>query len=149
MNRFTESKQNQNESKIKYDYNDSSEDEDEYDEEEYDDEEVNGLHCKNIDPALAKLMGIIIESQKSDEEIDWKPPSKCGLDNSKEIISSSYFQNKDMLDHIDFFKVIKEDIIGYRTLTSRQLDYIKNLNNDEKFELIEIYNKVLDCNKFK
>ena len=60
-----------------YSSNDSSESESEQ-EEEYGD-----IQCKNLDPALAKLMGILIEEQK---EIDWKPPLKSGLDNSKEIV---------------------------------------------------------------
>jgi hypothetical protein len=109
-------------------------------ESDYDEEE---LQCKNIDPLLAKLMGIIIEEQNNNK-IEWKPPSKSGLDNSEQIISSIYFKNKNSIEDIDFFKVIKNDILNYKTLTTKQLDYIKNLNNDEKFELIEIYNKLMD-----
>ena len=99
------------------------------------------FQCKNIDPALAKLMGIIIKEQS--ETTDWKPPSKSGLDNSEEIVPSMYFQNKNVVNDIDFFKIIKHNIINYKTLTDRQLEYIKNLNNAEKYELIEIYNKLI------
>lgn len=117
-----------------YDYD--TDDETSYN--ESDDEQE--LQCKNIDPALAKLMGIIIEKQ---ELSDWKPPAKSGLDNSNEILSSTYFKNQNIVNDIDFFTVIKDDILNYKTLTTRQLDYIKNLNNQEQFEIIQIYNQLL------
>jgi hypothetical protein len=104
-------------------------------------QETGNLTCKNLDPALAKLMGIIIEEQT---EIDWKPPLKSGLDNSKEIFSSIYLQNKHSISEIDYFKIIKEDILNYKTLTKEQLEYIKTLTNEEKFELIQVYNKIVD-----
>lgn len=120
-----------------YSFNDSSESENESDQEE----EYGDIQCKNLDPALAKLMGIIIEEQK---EIDWKPPSKSGLDNSKEIISSIYLKHPFLSNEIDFFTVIKNDILSYKTLTKDQIEYIKHLNNEDKFELIQIYNKLID-----
>jgi hypothetical protein len=114
-----------------FDYDESSESEYEEDDEE--------IKCKNLDPVLAKLMGLIIEEQK---EIIWKPPMKPGLDNSEKIISSNYCKNSNL--NIDFFKVIKDDIINYKKLTDRQLEYIKNLNNEEKFELIQLYDKMIE-----
>jgi hypothetical protein len=115
--------------------NDSSESESEQ-EEEYGD-----IQCKNLDPALAKLMGILIEEQK---EIDWKPPLKSGLDNSKEIVSSMYLKHNFLSNEIDYFTVIKDDILSYKTLTKQQIEYIKHLNNEDKFEVIQIYNKLID-----
>jgi len=97
------------------------------------------LMCRNIDPALARLMGIIIEEQK--QEITWKPPEKPGLDNSDGI--SYCLKNYMGMAEIDFFKKIKHDIRNYQKLSDRQLDYIKDLNNHDKFELIEIYNEIL------
>lgn len=119
---------------------DDDDDYDESSESDYEDEQESKeeLQCKNLDPALAKLMGIMIEEQKV---TDWKPPLKPGLDNSKEIFSSGYLKTK---DDIDEFKIIKDQIIHFRKLTDKQLDYIKNLNNEQKFELIQIYNKVMD-----
>jgi hypothetical protein len=114
-----------------FDYDESSESEYEEDDQE--------IKCKNLDPVLAKLMGIIIEEEK---EIVWTPPSKPGLDNSKEIISSNYCKNSNY--DVDFFKVIKDDILNYKKLTDRQLEYIKNLNNEEKFELIQLYDKMIE-----
>jgi len=118
-----------------YSSNDSSESESEQ-EEEYGD-----IQCKNLDPALAKLMGILIEEQK---EIDWKPPLKSGLDNSKEIVSSMYLKHNFLSNEIDYFTVIKDDILSYKTLTKQQIEYIKHLNNEDKFEVIQIYNKLID-----
>ena len=134
-------------SKETYYYDDSTASESGEEEEEEEEEIIGELRCRNMDPALAKLMGIIIEEQQIS---DWVPPSKSGLDNSKEIVSSSYFNNKGVsLNDVDFFKVIKDDIINYKTLSDRQLNYIKNLNNEEKFELIKIYNRILDSRSKK
>lgn len=125
---------------MKNDSYDEGSSDDEYEEDtEESSEENEELHCKNLDPSLAKLMGIIIEEQK---EIDWVPPSKSGLDNSKQIIPSIYL-DKHFANNIDYFKIIKDDIINYKTLSNQQLDYIKNMNNEEKFELIQLYNKLL------
>ena len=89
-------------------------------------------------------MGIIIEEQK---EIDRKPPLKNGLDNSEKIISSIYLKNKSFINNdIDYFKVIKDDILNHKFLNDKQLEYIKNLNNEDKFELIQIYNKMMNVN---
>jgi hypothetical protein len=105
-------------------------------------EKCDELHCKNIDPVLARLMGIIIEEHK---KIDWKPPSENGLNNSKEIISPEYFTRPAAAAcfDIDYFDIIKSDILNYRQLSESQLEYIKKLNNEEKFELIEIYNQLV------
>ena len=99
------------------------------------------LHCKNINSPLTKLMGY---TEECIEEIDWKPPIKHGLNNSKKIIPTLYFKNKSDIQDIDFSRVIKDDIINYKKLTYNQLEYIKKMSNEEKFELIELYNKVLD-----
>lgn len=120
-----------------YLFDDSSESEKESDQEE----EYGDIQCKNLDPALAKLMGIIIEEQK---EIDWKPPLKSGLGNSKEIISSIYLKHPFLSNDIDYFAVIKHDILSYKTLTKDQIEYIKHLKNEDKFELIQIYNKLIE-----
>jgi hypothetical protein len=94
-------------------------------------EEKEELLCRNMDPVLAKLMGITIEEQK---EIDWKPPEKSGLDNSERIIPN---------DEIRDFNNIKNTILDYKSLSEKQIDYIKYLNNEETIELIKTYDKVL------
>ena len=123
--------------------NENKEEESEYEystEGEYEDEDDNeDFQCKNMDPALARLMGIIIEEQKI--KTDWKPPSKSGLDNSEKIVSfATHLKDKGTIKDNDFFEMIKDDIKHYNTLTDKQLDYIKGLDSDKKFELIEIYN---------
>ena len=129
MNHLYHSNDNkEGDSDDEYEY--STESENEYEEKD----DIQEFQCKNMDPALAKLMGIIIEEQKF--KTDWKPPSKSGLDNSEKIISF----NKVMKDD-DVFEIIKDDITKYKRLTDKQLEYIKTLDNDKKFELIEIYNK--------
>ena len=91
-----------------YEYNYDDEDEDDDSESYFEEEESEELYCKNMDPSLAKLMGIIIEEQKN---IDWTPPLKSGLDNSKEIFSPTFLRNKHFVSDIDFdfdyFKIIK------------------------------------------
>ena len=117
-------------------YRDS--DSDSYSEEE---EEDGELHCKNIDPALAKLMGIIIEEKVNTHNNvhEWVPPTFSGLSNSREIIP-----RKKENDENAIFSQIKDDVMSYRTLSPRQLDYIKNMNNDQKYEMIQIYNKTME-----
>lgn len=120
----------------------SAEDDDsEFEESKSVESDSGELMCRNIDPALARLMGIIIEEQK--QEIPWKPPDKPGLDNSDDISYSYCLKNFMGMAEIDFFKKIKDDIRNYQKLSDRQLDYIKDLNNSDKFELIEIYNEIL------
>jgi len=127
-----------------YESESESESESEYESDDYDDDTIR---CKNLDPALAKLMGMIVEEQKN---IDWTPPAKSGLDNSKEIVSSMHFkpirveksQSRGDND-VDHFTIIKRDILDYKTLSKEQLEYIQNLNNEDKFELIQIYNKLI------
>ena len=136
---------------IDTEYYESSEDsESDYDSEpkyrEDREEEYEELTCKNLDPALAKLMGIIIEEQK---ESNWKPPSKSGLDNSERIISSNYFTNTNNNFDVDYFKTIKDNIINYKKLTEAQLEYIKKLNNEQKFELIQLYDRIMDFTNSK
>jgi hypothetical protein len=129
---------NENKQTGDYDYDYDSEDSSESNYET----EPEELQCKNLDPALAKLMGIIIEEQK---EINWRPPVKPGLDNSEKIISNDYLKRNGLLvNDNDYFKVIKDNIVNYRTLSDKQLEYIKNLNNDQKFELIQIYNVIMN-----
>lgn len=124
MNYLRESKYNDSESESKS-------------EEENDGE----LHCKNIDPALAKLMGIIIEENinTNNNVYEWVPPTFSGLSNSVEIIPRKKENDENLM-----FNQIKDDVMSYRTLSPKQLEYIKNMNNDQKYEMIQIYNKTME-----
>lgn len=88
--------------------------------------------CKNIDPSLAKLMNMIIE--ETPKINNWVPPKHSGLDNSEPIIrkENSYYDS------------IKRDIKYFRKLDNSQLNYIKNLDNERKFEIIQIYQECLE-----
>ena len=125
--------------------------EDEYSSSDYEDDDGGDtITCKNLDPELAKLIGIIVEEQKN---IDWTPPAKSGLENSTPIYvsyescNSMYFKpiraESTQRREDDHFTIIKRDILDYKTLSNEQLEYIKNLNNENKFELIQIYNKLI------
>jgi len=85
------------------------------------------LFCSNIDPSLAKLMGIIVEETKT----DWQPPKHAGLSNSAPII-------KNDANHLFF--VIKDKIKNRVKLNEDEFTYIKNSSHEEKLEIIKIYN---------
>ena len=109
---------------------DSDDDSSYYSEDEKDEKD---FYCTNMDPALAKLMGIIITEQETNNNNVWVPPSKSGLGNSDKIIKT---QNS-------YFEDIKNSIIQHNPLTEKQLEYIKNTTAEEKIELIEIYNNII------
>lgn len=80
-------------------------------------------------------------------------PQNYGLSNSEPIIPSYYlkkikflFNDKEIetsyLD-IDFFDVVKDDIRNIRKLNKYQLEYIKKLSHDEKFEIINLMNETI------
>jgi len=100
---------------------------------DYQDQEESGFNCTNMDPALAKLMGVMIAEQTSNDKNVWVPPSRSGLSNSDKIINTDN----------PYFKEIKESITQHHHLNEKQLNYIKNTTTDEKMELIEIYNNII------
>jgi hypothetical protein len=70
------------------------------------------------------------------------PPEKHGLSNSFCIIPA-YYQKNGNLTHINFFEIIKDDIRNLRPLNKYQLEYIKQMNSEDKTALIEIFNQSL------
>lgn len=72
----------------------------------------------------------------------YTPPEKHGLSNSFCIIPS-YYQKNGCLTHIDFFEIIKDDIRNFRPLNKYQLEYIKQMNSEDKMVLIELFNQSL------
>lgn len=91
---------------------------------------------------LSREFGIEI----NDEFIIYKPvPEKYGLENSDVIIPSYYNLHKypsKILD-FDFYEIIKDDIRNYRKLNIYQLEYIKNLKEEYKDELIGLFNECI------
>jgi len=109
------------------------------DDSDMDDPSAQEIQCKNIDSALAKLLGIIV--QEHQPNTDWKPPTHSGLSNSERIIPSAVTFNPSQKEN-QVFRKIKDDIVNYKNLSNEQLDYIRNTNEREKFEIIEIYNRL-------
>jgi hypothetical protein len=119
-------------------YNDSDSDSDSSDDYYFaPDAKSDDFTCHNLDPALAKIMGIIIDEQTV--KTDWKPPSHSGLSNSREIIQMPNYNNRINTT----FAEIKCDIRNFIKLSQAQLEYIQNTNNDEKCEIIRIYNDIM------
>ena len=128
------------ESKNNSDYEEYSDDEEYSDYEEYgegkgDDHQIS---CMNMDPALAKLMGVIIEEQSTTSHNTWTPPQYSGLSNSEAIINNNAYQ-----DSNTEFTQIKNKIRNSDKLTKYELEKIKQFSNDEKQQIIELYNNIL------
>lgn len=72
---------------------------------------------------------------------EYTPPKEPGLSNSDAIIPQYYCTKKNLtkLLDVDYFNIIKDDIRNYRVLNKHKLQYIKNLPNDCKDELFDIY----------
>lgn len=62
----------------------------------------------------------------------------------KLIIPQYYFNNNDpsKILNINYYDIIKDDIRNYRVLKKNQLEYIKKLPSECKYQLIDIFN---DC----
>ena len=95
--------------------------------------------CKS----LSKKFGL--EEVIIDENTLPDPPKNYGLNNSDIIIPSYYEIHKhpSKIFKIDFFEIIKDDIRNYRELNKYQMEYIKEIKNEYKYELIELYNQCI------
>jgi hypothetical protein len=51
-------------------------------------------------------------------------------------------EKPDKILNMNYFEIIKDDVRNFRKLNNYQMEYIKNLTDDEKNELFNIYN---DC----
>ena len=71
------------------------------------------------------------------------PPSISGLDNCKRIIPDYYLLNKlkpGELFKIEYYEIIKDDIRNMRPLSYYHIQYIKDLSDEQKQEIIELFN---------
>jgi hypothetical protein len=68
------------------------------------------------------------------------------LDNADVIIPSYYEIHKhpSKIFNIDFFEIIKDDIRNYRELNKYQLEYIKEIKDEYKYEIIVLFNEVTE-----
>ena len=78
----------------------------------------------------------------------WKPPHTHGLDNSPRIIPDYYTSTCMNPDNnilrVDYKFMILDDIRNLRKLSYYQLKYIKNMNSEDKQEIIEEFNRVIE-----
>lgn len=100
---------------------------------DYDDDNMDSFNCTNMDPSLAKLMGVIIKEETDNNVIDWKPPSFSGLTNSNNLVSANKIEFEDVTYKIK--NCIK--------LNKEELDFITQLPSDKKQIIIEIYNNLM------
>jgi hypothetical protein len=92
--------------------------------------------CKNICPALAKIMGISVQTDKLSFN-NWVQPTYSGLSNSKPIIKNINY-NTNLIGDLD---IIKNKIINYDNLNNKDLDFISELDSSDKFTLIKLFNQ--------
>jgi hypothetical protein len=78
---------------------------------------------------------------------EYNPPKEHGLHNSDVIIPEYYHLDRhpSQIIDLDYLRIIKDDIRNLRILNETELDYIKNLDHDQKNELFMIFN---ECVKF-
>lgn len=96
----------------------------------------------NVNKSLSKILKIPEFKSNDDTLPVWKPPEEHGLNNSQYIIPVYYNNSRTNSITMDYYAMIKDDIRNMRTLNKHQLEYIKNLCDDKKNELFDIFN---DC----
>jgi hypothetical protein len=120
---------------------DESEDESE-DNIKNDKEDNSYVFKAKICPRLSRELNM--EEIKFDDMGSYEPPKQHGLSNSDIIIPQYYklHEKKFFLD-LDYFNIIKDDIRNYRSLNDYQIEYLRNISEDQKIELFKIFNSVL------
>ena len=111
----------------------------------YDDSDYK-LSIDDLSPGLKEVLknNGSFSSVSSDSKIDWEAPKLHGLSNSDAIIPHYYFKeslikkNPNNLIDIKYLTVVRDDIRNYRKLSDNQVDYICNLDVDNKNELIKL-----------
>jgi hypothetical protein len=110
--------------------------------------ESMSLHCKNIAPALAEDIGITPHPSRFPSGVDeWIPPETHGLENSQRIIPHYYLTSKRLdnrIFEIDYFNIIVDDVRNVRRLNPYQMEYIRQLPDEDKMEIIEEFNSMWD-----
>jgi hypothetical protein len=120
----------------------------------YEEDESIGhlLRCKNMNPALAKMVGISARSAYAADGSDmedisgWIPPSVHGLENSVPILPRYYFTSSlPGLVKIDYYHMVMDDVRNLRQLNPYQIQYIAECCNEaEKMAVIREYNRVVE-----
>jgi hypothetical protein len=110
---------------------------------EEDNEDNEEINLNKLSHSLIKYLSndsLINQNIKS----NWVPPTENGLNNSPVIIPEYYFINKENIFNIDYYNIIIDDIRNYRKLNEYQLEYIKKLNHEYKFNVILEFNKLFN-----
>jgi hypothetical protein len=112
---------------------------DRFDNENY---KIQAKMCKR----LSREFGI--EEMELNEHLT-PAPEKYGLENSNIIIPSYYklHEHPSKIFDFDFYRVIKDDIRNFRKLNQYQLEYIKNLKEEYKDEIIDLFNECFESIK--
>jgi len=58
--------------------------------------------------------------------------------------NEDYFKKVIEYMNLSQFSIMKDDIKNYNKLTEFQIDHLINLNEDEKIEIIKIYNNMIE-----
>ncbi len=69
---------------------------------------------------------------------------KYGLNNSCKILTHYYQQPGEKILKVDYYNIIVDDIRNCRKLNDYQLNFIKNLDDERKYELFLEFNKLFD-----
>ena len=103
----------------------------------------NYLFTTNVNKPLSKILGI--EDFKEFEITNYEPPKENGLSNCNIIIPSYYNLHKSpsKIFNIDYYEMIKDDIKNFRILNEYQIKYIKELPNEYKNEVFDLYNNCI------
>jgi hypothetical protein len=139
-----------NENKTEIEPLDNGYEKDDDSEENKEDEEDNYTFTTAVNKSLSEVLGITIESiidqnNKNEHKIVWDIPKEYGLQNSNYIIPSYYQfrRNQNNLLEIEYYDMIKDDITNYRKLNEYQLRYIKEMNDEQKNEIIALFNECI------
>lgn len=111
---------------------------------EVDAEEDEYVIHANVNKKLSKELNL--SELIFDEPPDYNPPAEPGLANSNVIIPGYYHlhNNPSKIMSINYYEIIKDDIRNLRPLNKYQLEFVKNLSDEQKNELFELFNSCLE-----
>ena len=94
------------------------------------DEEDYNFDCVNVDPSLAKILGLKISDEQKPVENNWVAPKFSGLENSSKINNGKIIEFDNIIEKINMKK----------KLSSEELEFVGKISNDKKQILIELFN---------
>ena len=95
----------------------------------------------NVNKRLSEILEI--PPKIYEDNFNWVPPKENGLQNCNHIIPNYYITPKNKFLDIDYYNIIKDDIRNFRPLNEYQMEYIFNLKDEYKTELLIIFNECL------